>query len=180
MTVYVALLRGINVGGNNILPMKEFRDLLASLGCDDVATYIQSGNAVFKSSRTAPTLAKSIAESIESNYGFRPSVLVLTAKDFDAIAAANPYSVPADEANQVHILFLQKVALKANTARLKEIATASEKFVLTDQAFYLHAPDGIGRSRLAAGVEKCLGVPATGRNIRTVGKIRDLLAARGS
>ncbi len=180
MTVYVALLRGINVGGNNILPMKEFRALLTSLGCEDVATYIQSGNAVFASSGKASKLSELIADGIESGFGFRPSVMVLTAGDFEAIATGNPFSVPADEANQVHISFLQKPALKANTVRLKEIATASEKFVLTERAFYFHAPDGIGRSRLAAEVEKCLGVPATGRNIRTVGKIRDLLTARGS
>jgi uncharacterized protein (DUF1697 family) len=176
MTAYVALLRGINVGGNNILPMQEFRNLLASLGCEDIATYIQSGNAVFTSAGKAPALSVSIADSIEAKYGFRPAVLVLSAGEFETIAAASPFVVAPGEENQVHIFFMAKPAARPNTGRLKEIATVNEKFVLAGRAFYFHAPDGIGRSRLAAEVEKCLGVPATGRNIRTVGKIRELLA----
>ncbi|MDH5621447.1 MAG: DUF1697 domain-containing protein [Gammaproteobacteria bacterium] len=177
MTTFVALLRGINVGGNNILPMQEFRALLTNHGCEDVATYIQSGNAVFRSTASASGLSVSIADGIEAKYGFRPAVLVLTASGFMTIAAANPFAVPPEQENHVHISFLQRPASRPNVARLKQLASPSETFVLTDAAFYLHAPDGIGRSKLAAEVEKCLGVPATGRNLRTVGRIVALLAA---
>jgi len=176
MTKFVALLRGINVGGNNILPMQEFRSLLDELGCNDIATYIQSGNAVFRSASRASKLSVSIADGIEAKFGFRPVVLVLSATDFETIAAANPFAVPPENEKQVHISFLQSPASRPNIARLKQLASPTEKFVLTDAAFYLHAPDGIGRSKLAAEVEKCLGAPATARNLRTVGKITALLA----
>ena len=76
MTTFVALLRGINVGGKNILPMQAFSELLTELGCIDVATYIQSGNAVFRYSGKPAELTDMISTAIESKFGFRPSVLV--------------------------------------------------------------------------------------------------------
>ena len=179
MTAFVALLRGINVGGNNMLPMSEFRQLLSTLGCEEVATYIQSGNAVFKHSKTATELSQSISEAVHSKFGFRPSVMVLTDNDFSAVAAANPFMADVSEPKLLHVWFLGEEAVDADTKRLDEVATESEKYSLTDSAFYLHAPDGIGRSKLGAGVERCLGVPATARNWRTVGKIGELLDALG-
>ncbi len=175
MQVYVALLRGINVGGNNTLPMQDFRDLLAGLGCVDVATYIQSGNAVFRHSGSAAQLSASISDGIESDFGFRPAVMVIAARSFSVIAAANPYSDLADDPKQVHITFLESPAISANLARLEELASNGEEFILKDTAFYLYAPNGIGRSKLAAAVEKCLGVATTSRNARTVSKIGELL-----
>ena len=178
MTAFVALLRGINVGGHNKLPMSDFRELLATLGCAEVTTYIQSGNAVFKHSKTGTELSESISGSVESKFGFRPSVMVLTASAFAAVAAANPFA-DVSAPKLLHVWFLGEEAVNADTKRLDEIATESEKYSLTESAFYLHAPDGIGRSKLGAGVEKCLGVPATARNWRTVSKIGALLDALG-
>lgn len=175
MQVFVALLRGINVGGNNILPMQDLRDLLAGLGCVDVATYIQSGNAVFRHSGGAAKMSISIADKIESNFSFRPAVMVIAAQLFADIAAANPYSDLADDPKQVHIAFLGAPAVSANLDRLQELASDGEEFILKDTAFYLYAPNGIGRSKLAAAVEKCLGVATTSRNARTVSKIGKLL-----
>ena len=77
MRSFVALLRGINVGGNNILPMQNFRDILANLGCERVSTYIQSGNAVFTHSGDASPLSDTISAAIESAFGFRPSQIYL-------------------------------------------------------------------------------------------------------
>lgn len=176
MTNCVALLRGINVGGNNILPMKELRELLTKLGCENVATYIQSGNAVFKYSGDSTELPELISIAIESGFGFRPSVMVLTADEFDAVARTKPFSAKISEPKFLHVWFLQESAAKANTARMKEIASADEKYLLTDSAVYLYAPNGIGRSKLASGMEKCLGVPATARNRRTISKIGELLS----
>jgi uncharacterized protein (DUF1697 family) len=175
MQVFVALLRGINVGGNNILPMQDLRDLLAGLDCADVATYIQSGNAVFRHSGNAAQLCASIADGIESDFGFRPAVMVIAAQSFAGIAAANPYSDVADDPKQVHITFLGSPAVSANLGRLEGLASGGEEFILKDSAFYLYAPNGIGRSKLAAAVEKCLGVATTSRNARTVSKIGELL-----
>ena len=176
MASYVALLRGINVGGRNILPMKDFRELLENLGCENVATYIQSGNAVFHHSGKAWEVSDSISDAIETDFSFRPSVMVLTAGVFAEIAAANPYADVAVEGKNAHIWFANEAITNANKTRLRELATASEEFTLTEKAFYLHAPDGIGRSKLASNVEKYLGVEATARNWRTTGKIAELIA----
>jgi len=81
MTAFVALLRGINVGGKNILPMSEFRELLRALGCEDLATYIQSGNAVFRHHKSTAELSLLISEAVESRFGFQVPVMVLTASE---------------------------------------------------------------------------------------------------
>jgi len=177
MSKFVALLRGINVGGNNILPMREFRELLATLGCEDLATYIQSGNAVFRHHKTAAQLSELISEAVKSRFGYQVPVMVLTADEFTAIAVANPFAVDESESKHLHVWFLREQAANANTQRMDEIACESETFLLTDTAFYLYAPDGIGRSKLASNVESCLNVPATARNRRTVGKIEAMLDA---
>jgi uncharacterized protein (DUF1697 family) len=179
MTAFVVLLRGINVGGNNILPMQAFRELLATLGCENVATCIQSGNAVFTYAGEAAALPVSIASAVESAYGFRPPVVLLTATEFNAVTAANVFAAEDVEPKFLHVWFLQQTARNANTARMDELASGGEKFLLTDAAFYLYAPHGIGRSRLAGATEKCLGVQATARNWRTVSKIGEMLAELG-
>ena len=176
MTAFVALLRGINVGGKNILPMKAFRELLTTLGCNDVATYIQSGNAVFKHSGSSAELVELISTAVESGYGFRPSVMVLTADEFDAIAEANPFAAEASEPKFLPVWFVQEPITSANTLRMDELKSGGEKYQLTDSAVYVFAPNGVGRSKLAGGMEKCLGVPATARNWRTVSKIGEMLS----
>ena len=177
MTKFIALLRGINVGGKNILPMKEFRGLLSKLGCEGVATYIQSGNAIFRYSGDAAELPGLISGTVESEFGFRPSVMVLSEDEFSAIVARTPFVAEIEDPRFLNIWFMRESATRANLARMHDIAANGEKFLLTDLAFYLHAPNGVGRSKLAGQVEKCLGVDATARNWRTVGKISDLLSA---
>ena len=177
MTAFVALLRGINVGGKNILPMKAFRELLTTLGCNDVATYIQSGNAVFKHSGSSAELAELISIAVESGYGFRPSVMVLTADEFDAVGKANPFAAEVSEAKFLPVWFVQEPITSANTMRMDELKSGGEKYQLTDSAVYLFAPNGVGRSKLASAMEKCLGVPATARNWRTVSKIGEMLSS---
>ena len=176
MTAFVALLRGINVGGKNILPMKALRELLETLGCEDVATYIQSGNAVFRYAGNSVELPELISAEIESGFGFRPSIMVLTKDEFNAVAVANTFTVEVSEPKFLNVWFVQESVVKANTVRMNEIASGDEKFLLTDSAVYLYAPDGVGRSKLAAGMEKCLGVQATARNWRTVGKIGEMIS----
>lgn len=177
MTSFIVLLRGINVGGKNLLPMQDFRQLLAKLGCDQVTSYIQSGNAVCKYAGKATELSRKIAAAIETKFGFRPCVLVVTSSDFLKIVAANPYMSEGVDPRFLHIWFLQAAPRQANKKRLDDIVSDAEKFTLTNSAFYLHAPNGIGRSKLAKDVEKCLGVQATARNGRTVSKIGEMLAA---
>lgn len=176
MSAWVALLRGINVGGHNILPMHELRRLLGELGCTDVETYIQSGNAVFRAKATKARLGAAIASAIEKNFGFAPRVHVLKAAELQSIVAANPFPAASAAPASLHVWFLAAPAKSADLARLEALRAVSERYVLTPAALYLHAPDGIGRSRLAAAVESSLGVAATARNWRTVGKIAAMSA----
>ncbi len=175
MSVQVALLRGINVGGKNILPMQDLREILGELGCESVATYIQSGNVIFESKQKSDGLAKRISKAIEKRFEFEPSVLVISATTFEGIADANPYTAKAAEPKHVHTMFLAGPANDADLKRMHERKSSTEEFTLTDEAVYLHAPDGIARSKLANEMERHLGVSATGRNGNTVDKLMALL-----
>jgi uncharacterized protein (DUF1697 family) len=175
MAAYVALLRGINVGGRHSLPMADLSAEFTKLGCENVRTYIQSGNVVFGFSGSTKDLASKISTAIETGFGFKPTVLILSGKVFSAIVAANPFAGKRVDPKHLHVNFLSAPATRPKTDRMQDMQAATERFELTDTAFYLLAPDGIGRSKLAANVESCLGVAATGRNWRTVGKIGEML-----
>ncbi len=174
MTGYVALFRGINVGGKNSLPMQDLRDILSSLGCENVRTYIQSGNAVFSSASEPGKLSREIKAAIDERFGFVPEVLLLGTTRLRSIAAANPFPDAESEPKSLHVSFLSQAATDPDLDTLNSIKAPSEQFELTDHALYLYAPDGIGRSKFAARVERCLGVAATGRNWNTVAKLIEL------
>lgn len=174
MTSHVALFRGINVGGNNILPMQELRNILASLGCEDVQTYIQSGNAVFSSEEDTNELSGKIRDAIEAKFGFAPQVLLKSVEQFRAIASANPYPEAEATPKFLHVWFLTERASNADVDGMNRLRADSERFTLVEDALYLHAPDGTGRSRLAAKIDRHLGVSTTARNWRTVSKLLDL------
>jgi uncharacterized protein (DUF1697 family) len=176
MSRTVLLLRGINVGGRNKLTMTQLKNCLESLGCRDVQTYIQSGNAT---AVVPASLRKSVsgklAGTIEARHGFAPRVMTVTAADLERIIAGNPFARADEAPNTVHV-FLPDSAPEAEAfERLEALRAQRESFELTDQALYLHAPDGIGRSKLVAGVERALGTPATARNWRTIRAIEALL-----
>ena len=176
MATWIALLRGINVSGKNILPMAELRRELEGLGFEDVRTYIQSGNVVFRSgARSAAKLADTIAGAVGESHGFRAPVLVLSAAELASAQRQNPFpKVSAEKA--LHFLFLFEKPRRPDLDALNELASGKEEFRLAGRVFYLHAPDGIGRSKLAARAEKLLGVEATARNLRTVRKLAELVA----
>ncbi len=179
MKTWIALLRGINVGGNNILPMAALRRDLASLKLRNVRTYIQSGNIVFDSTARSPaSLAGKIARQIEQQHGFRPRVLILKSEDLINAIESNPFPMAVSDPATLHFFFLAEPAVDPDTAALDRARTSTERFAITDAVFYLHAPDGIARSRLAATIEKHLGVAATARNFRTIEKIASMLAGR--
>jgi uncharacterized protein (DUF1697 family) len=174
MITYIALLRGINVGGNNPLPMKELREILASLGCENVRTYIQSGNAAFASDSDRDTLTGAIRSAIEKRFGFSPKILLLSNERLVEIAASNPFSEAEQNPKFLHVWFLADNPRNPDLDKLNNTKTNSEKFSLGQGAFYLYTPDGLGRSKLAGHVEKCLGVDVTARNWRTVTKLLEL------
>lgn len=175
MTTWIALFRGINVGGNNLLPMKDLTVMLEAMGCAFVKTYIQSGNVVFrKSGSKAPQLATSIGKAVLDNHGFEPKVQLLTVKELEKALKTNPFTEGEADPKSLHIFFLGQKPKSPNLKMLNEIKIESESFSLDANLFYLHAPDGTGRSRLAARAEMLLGVDATARNWRTVSKLLEL------
>ena len=176
MATWIALLRGINVGGKNVLRMADLRADLESLKFKQVRTYIQSGNVVFESSsKSASSLQKRVADLIEVNHGFRPHVLVLSHADLLAAVEQNPFPKAVKDPKTLHFFFLSKPAKSPNVESLDKAKAKTEKYEFTDRVFYLSAPDGIGRSKLAANAEKFLGVATTARNYRTIEKVLDLL-----
>lgn len=169
METYIALFRGINVGGNHSLPMKELAAILQGLGCRDVRTYIQSGNAVFASAeQDAARLASAIGAEIKQRRGFEPDILLLTRTEFEQATAANPFPEGENEPQTLHLGFLVSAPPKPDLPGIEKLRAASEHCQLVGRVFYLHAPEGIGRSKLAAASEKLLGVAMTDRNWRTV------------
>ena len=176
MTLFISLLRGINVGGRNKLPMASLRALLSDKGCADVQTYIQSGNCLFRSTEADPDIiSRNMANWIEADFGFRPHILTMRQTEIDAAIAANPYAAAAQtDPKTVHFYFLSAVPTAPDIEALDAIKTDTEQYALIGQVFYLHAPDGIGRSKLASRAEAKLGVPATARNYRTVLKLSEL------
>jgi uncharacterized protein (DUF1697 family) len=172
---YVALFRGINVGGRHALPMQDLRQIMASLGCANIKTYIQSGNVVFDAEAEPDALAAGIRRQIGRQFGFEPVTLILAADEFRAIAAANPYPDAVVEPRSLHVTFLAQEPPSPDLGALRELRAGGEAFTLGEGAFYLHAPGGIGRSRLAARVEACLGVGTTSRNWNTVAKLLALI-----
>lgn len=176
MHTWIALLRGINVGGHHPLPMRDLVAHLDALQLKHIQTYIQSGNAVFRTPRrrSPAALEKQIADRIEEHHGFRPRVLLLTADALERAANSNPFPEGEAEPKTLHLSFLASPAVDADHATLAALRSPTERYHLADAVFYLHAPDGIGRSKLAAKTEQLLGVPATARNWRTIQKLRDL------
>jgi uncharacterized protein (DUF1697 family) len=159
-----------------MLPMKSLVALLNRLGCEDVKTYIQSGNAVFRCDAKQPDeIQQKIAAVIAKAHGFEPKVMVLSAKDLDKAIADNPFPHATGDHKSLHFYFLAEPPKRPNVEALNSIKTPNEAFALTKSVFYLHTPDGIGKSKLAVSVEKLLGVTATARNWRTVSQVRELL-----
>jgi uncharacterized protein (DUF1697 family) len=180
MKTYVALFRGLNVGGNNILPMTDLVALLENIGLRNVRTYVQSGNAVFQSEEEDTSLLSDrIQAAIEESHGFEPQVLLLEPEAVEKAVGSNPFPEAEQEPKTLHVYFLASSPERPDLDALERIKGDRERFVLEDGVFYLHAPDGIGRSKLAAHAEKLLGVPVTARNWRTVRKVMEMAKQRG-
>ena len=175
MNTYIALFRGINVGGNNILPMKPLADLLKRLGCEDVRTYIQSGNVVFNiDDHLKANLVKSLSDAVLEAHGFAPKVLLLTASEFSTAITNNSFST--EDGKLLHFFFLSEIPQSPDLEKLETLKLPSEVYELKDNIFYLYAPEGVSRSKLFAKVEKCLGVPVTARNWNTVNKLAFMIS----
>jgi uncharacterized protein (DUF1697 family) len=188
MASHVALLRGINVGGRNKVPMADLREVVTSLGHTGVSTYIQSGNVLFSTTEDdTAKLAAALESAIEDRFGIWSSVVVLSRDELARVLAANPYP---DEPNprMVHVVFLNgsppKTLLDRIMAAQSAVAAKGSRDTaqLAGQALFLHTPDGYGTSELAQNVLKILappkksrpGLAATARNWATATKLLSL------
>jgi uncharacterized protein (DUF1697 family) len=173
--VYVVLLRGINVGGKAKLPMAALRDTCAAAGCEDVVTYIQSGNVVLESKLTADKLRAALEEAIGKDFGFNPAVMIRTARELAAVIDRNPYA--GNDEKTVHVGFLHAAPNAATKKCLAAIDCAPEELTVAGRDVYLHLPNGMGRAALPVQMERCLRpTPVTVRNWRTVTKLVELSA----
>lgn len=172
---YIALLRGINVGGKNIVPMAALRGCLAGIGLVSVKTYIQSGNIVFRSPETnTATLVSEIGEAVRGEFNVSTLVQILTKNEMESALANNPFSSRDVDEKCVHLFFLAGTPGTQSILAAQSLLAASEQCQVVGRVFYLCAPNGIARSKLAARVEKTLEVSATARNLRSSLKILEL------
>ncbi|MFG3526798.1 DUF1697 domain-containing protein [Streptomyces sp. NPDC047917] len=184
MTMYAALLRGINVSGHKRVPMAELRLLLTELGHGDVRTHLQSGNAVFSTtSDDENALAAELEQAIEKRFGFPVPCLVRDGAYLAAVAAACPFPAAELEGRQLHITYYDRPVDADRFARIDPAVFRPEAFGLGDRALYLYAPDGLGRSKLAEALSRTSvtkGLVATSRNWNTVEKLVRMTAPPGA
>ncbi|WP_027156050.1 DUF1697 domain-containing protein [Mesorhizobium sp. WSM2561] len=167
--IFVALFSGINVGGNRIVKMAELRSFFEELGFGDVASYVQSGNVVFRSAKgDAATLTKQLETAFEKKWGFHSRIMVRDLGWFERLVAENPYPEVAGEPTKLHAYVLERPPTADEVARLAEKCTGPERFEIRGDVLYLHAPEGLGKSVFANLIPRTLKVPATARNWRTV------------
>lgn len=173
MQTWIVLLRGINVGGKHVVPMKRLRELLEEAGFSDVRTYIQSGNCVFGSDLPErDRVADMVSGAIEAEFGFRPSAFALTLKELDAAIAANPF--PADAGKALHLMFLDGSPADADLDGLRAIAPGNEAAEIRGDVVYVHTPDGFGRSMMAQKLSRFVKADMTARNLNTVLKLAEM------
>jgi uncharacterized protein (DUF1697 family) len=177
-STYAALLRGINVGGRNKVPMAELRTLLAGLGLGGVRTHLQSGNAVFTSQDDDAEAVRALVEgAIEERFGFRVGCVVRDGAYLRAVVDGCPFPADTLAAKQLHATYFSERVDPERFAALDADAYLPEAFRLGDRVLYLCAPDGLGRSRLAEalrGPSESTGAVATSRNWNTVLKLVEL------
>ncbi|MGR3341729.1 MAG: DUF1697 domain-containing protein [Paracoccaceae bacterium] len=177
MNTWIALLRGVNVGGHKNLPMAEFRGLLGDLGFEDAATYLQSGNAVFRANGTSSKIAANIAASAHEEFGYQVDVFVQSLGDLQDAVGANPFPQAEKHPKSLHLFFLAEPVDTLDVEAMKFHATRGEEFHCSDKVFYLYAPNGFGQSELAAKLGRFIKTSMTGRNLRTCHQIIELANA---
>ena len=166
MTVFVAFLRAVNVGGTGMLPMKDLTVLCTDLGLQDVRTYIQSGNVVFASKLPERKVQAKVEKALAEKMGKKIYVIVRTAAELRSILAGNPF--PRAKPAQVGVLFLAERAPKDLMDRLT--ISGPEEVKPAGREIYVHYPLGMGRSKLKFPAS----VVSTTRNLNTIAKLVDM------
>ncbi|HST34147.1 MAG TPA: DUF1697 domain-containing protein [Solirubrobacteraceae bacterium] len=168
----IVLLRGVNVGGRNKLPMPALRDALQAAGMENVLTYVQSGNVVLDSAAKPDALARACVNVIADEFGLDVGVLVRTRAELAKVVERNPLGDVAEQDKLYQVTFCLRKPTKAALAKVAERAAEGERLLALGREIYAWFPHGVGRSKLAAQLGKQdLGVLATARNWTTVNKL---------
>jgi uncharacterized protein (DUF1697 family) len=175
MPVQIALLRAVNVGGRS-LPMAPLREMLAELGLGKPRTLLQSGNALFESTKPAAALETLLEKAVAKRFRLTTEFFVRTAHEWDAVIAANPFPREATE-DPAHLLVmpLKDLPSKAHVDALRTAIKGRERVEVDGRHAFLVYPDGVGRSKLTnALIEARLGTRGTARNWNTTLKLSAL------
>lgn len=175
----IALLRGINLGGKNPLPMAALVELCTEIGCTDVRTYIQSGNVLFRPpARGRATIDRRLAAAIAERFALEVPVVLRRADELDAVLDDNPFVARGVDPEQLHVAFLRDVPDEARIATLDPRRSPGDAFVVVGRDVHLWLPNGVARSKLTnAYLDARLATVSTIRNLRTVAKLRALARA---
>jgi uncharacterized protein (DUF1697 family) len=171
--VYIALLRGVNVGGKNKLPMKELAALCEACGCASVRTYIQSGNIVFSAAaKVAAGFPGAVKAQIKKDFGFETTAIVRSAAELRLVTESNPFLKPGVDTKLLHVTFLADEPRLPDVVKLNPSCEGDEAFSLRGREIFLYVPNGVGRSKMANyPYDKKLATIGTTRNWQTVMKL---------
>lgn len=173
MPVFIAMLRGVNVGGHNLIRMEDLRKLCLGLGLSNPRTYVQSGNIVFGSKeRDLSLLSRRIAGAVESKFGFCPEVIIRTTSGLRDALNRNPFSRRRDiEPGKLLINFLSAPPTLETRDGILALTLGPEEIHIDACEIYIYFPDGMGRSKLWPAIGRKLKNTGTGRNLNTVAKL---------
>ena len=176
MTVFIALLRGINVGGQKRIAMTDLTQLFTSLGLNNVRTYLQSGNVLFESQDGDPgRLSAMISENISAKFGFSVNVILRTSDELRRIILANPFAKEGLDADKYHVTFLSDIPSEEFPKSTMKGKDVPDRYVIIGREVYLFCPDGYGRTKFSnTFFEKKLGVFSTTRNWKTVNALAEM------
>jgi uncharacterized protein (DUF1697 family) len=177
--VHIALLRGVNVGGKNRLPMKELAAIFTDAGCGDVRTFIQSGNVLFTASQPlAARLPGLIADAIESRFGFHAPVVLRRQAEFEEVVSHNPFLKAGVDTKTLHVGFLMDKPESADLSALDPDRSPPDKYRVRGGEVYMHLPNGMARTKLTSQYfDSRLKTTITARNWATVTKLLELSRA---
>jgi uncharacterized protein (DUF1697 family) len=177
MPVYIALLRGINVGAHKRMKMEKLRSSCEALGFCEVATYIQSGNLVFKGTKASPaSVSKKLEQRISVDFGFEADVITRTSDELGKIIRSNPLLKEPDmDESKFHVVFLSDTPAAESIKKLESIILAPDRVRVRGQEIYFYFPNGVSGSSLwKHNLDRVLSVSATMRNWNTVNKLLEM------
>jgi uncharacterized protein (DUF1697 family) len=177
MPIYIAMLRAVNLGPHNRMKMDQFRQSMEKLGFEQVQTYIQSGNAIFKTPQSSPiALTKKLEEKILADFGLSISVVLRTSAEMGKVIGNNPFLKRRGiDPTKLHITFLSQPPAEAGLKKIATRDTGPDEFRCSGSEIYLYCPQGYGRTKLSnLALEKLLVVHGTTRNWNTVNKLYEM------